>query len=721
MTMFNQIVPGKVNNRGINDKSIPEYTVTYPTYPLHLPVISLVTPKGELASDKGTQFISLSNFEQMYGKVNDHKGPYYNPNALLIQQLGAGGQAVVGIRRLSANNVMSRVALSAFVQKVTVKDYERTLSGAFKRDEKGDKIETGKTYEGLKISIKPDPEAAKVGYRELQNRVIPGTPAADGVEAVPETQVFPLVEYAAGVGDAYNKSGLNLGVINSALNWKTVSAFVKATGVFPYDLKLFTESDTGARTYSKTTDRKERAQFTFFPTELNGNQFSAARGLGMFTNTNQNRKVVPTPAPFKEVYVHDTNVDTICQLLYVVEKEHNDTLVEVSDRDYQQMNFLTCTNHLGAPYFAVVGDDAPLWDLSGSVKSAGGISPFLNDKGEVPDYVTVPEINDPFGLLEGVKRPLSATQAWEITNKLLVADLQTYVDGMEIKNYTRNRQSAFWDVGFSKEVKDVAIQLLASRRDIMVFQDATVWTPGKGNDLPTVYSRFASLAAAARMYPESEQWGTATCRSLINLVEAKLTNEKTGDYFSGNLDLAYAFALFAGNSAGLIVPAMSPDHADNRILRTMHSPNIEFEEDEVSNDNFENGGISLRPYDVEQLFRPALITVYNNADSVLKDAVTTFLCVCAEKILQDEWNTVCGDTSYTAANYAALVKDGGERKLRDRLGGLVRQMTVFTSYDEGTPGGRAIMNTRADMYFNKGKYMMNMDLYAYNEQDLATS
>jgi hypothetical protein len=721
MTIFNQIVPGKVNNRGINDKSIPEYTVNYPVYPLHLPVVSLVTAKGEIAGEKGTQFINLANFDQIFGKVNDHKTPYYNPIALLIQQLGLGGQSVIGVRRLSANTAMSRVALSAFVQKVTVQDFERDLSGAFKRDENGDKIATGTTFEGIKISVKPDPEAAKGQYGKLANRVIPGTPAQGDTPAVPEIQVFPLVEYAAGIGDAYNASGLNMGVTNSALNWKSVSSFVKATGVFPYELKMFTDSDAGVRTYSKTTEKRESAQFTFFPTELNGTQYSVKRGVGLFTNTNQNRKVVPTPSPFKEAYVYDTNIDTICQLMYVVEKDHNDTLVEVSDRPYQQMNFLTCTNHLGAPYYAVVGDDTPLWDLSGSVKSSGGINPFYNDKGELPDYVTKPEIKDPFGLLEGVKQPLSSTQAWEITNKLLAADLKTYVNGSEIKNYTRNRQSVMWDVGFSKEVKDIAVQLLASRRDIFVFQDATVWDPTLGNDLGTVYSRFSSLAAAARMYPESEQWGTATCRSAINLIEAKLTNELTGSYFSGNLDLAYAFAAFAGNSAGIIVPAASPDHGDNRILRTMHSPNIEFEEDEIANDNFENGGITLRPYDVEQLFRPALITVYNNDDSVLKDAVTAFLCVCIEKIVQDEWNTVCGDTSYSAANYAALVKDGAERKLRDRLGGLVPQMTVETSYDETRPGGRAILNTVVNAYFNKGKYMMNMDLYAYNEQDLATA
>lgn len=723
MTIFNKIVPGKVNNRGIKDNSVPDYVVNYPVYPLHAPVISLVTPKGELASEKGTQWISVSDFAPMFGDVMDYKTPYYNPTSLLIQQLTRGGQSVIGVRRLSANNEISRVAFSAFVQQVQVQAYERDLAGQFKRDpDTGLKIPiVGTTYAGLKVVIRPDDTAKAKGYGKLVHRVIPGTPADGQTPAVPETLVYPLFELAAGVGDAYNAGGINMGVNNNTLNWRSISAFVKATGVFPFDLRMFTDSASGVRTYAKTTDRKETASFTLFPTEAGGEQFSVKRAVGAFTGTNVNRKIVPIPQPFKDAHVYSDDIDTLCQLMYMVEKDVNDSLVEVNARPYQQMNPFTATNHVGAPYFAIQTDDSTLWDLSGAVKAQYGVNPFYLANGDMPEAATPVVANDPFGLLADTKFPMTTGQAWEVTNSLMAADLTTYVNGSEIKNYTRNRQSVFWDVGYTKEVKDIAAQLLGQRKDVFFFGDATVWEPGAPNDLGTVYSRMASLVASLRLTPESEQWGTPTVRASINLIEAKLINEVTGGYFSGNLDLAYAFALFAGNNSGIITASASPDHGDNRILRTMHSPNIEFEEDDVANDNFENGAITLRPYDVEQLYRPALITVFNNVDSVLKDAVTAFLCVCMEKILQDEWNTVCGDTSISAASYAALVKDGAERKCRDRLGGLVKNITVLTSYDETRPGGRAVMNAIVNGYFNKGKYMMNLDLFAYNEQDAATA
>ena len=745
MTTITEIVAGKVTNNGINDKSIPDYNVIYPVYPLHCPVITVVTPKGELASEKGTQWINTADFTQMFGDIFDYKTPFYNPSSLLVQQLGRGAQSVIGVRRVSANNELARVAMSAFVQKFTVVDYERDTSGQFKRDKNGERIPTGKTFEGINVVVRPDPMAKTVGYGELVHRTIPGStdagdlPGTDyGNLGIPEsgqmraalvgdlvaerdTEVYPLFELPAGVGDAYNASGLNMGVANNPTNWRSIADFVKATAVFPYDLKMFTDLVGGTRRYAKTIEKRENAKFTLFDTELNNTKYSLKQAVGSFTNTNGNRKVIPRPMPFKEAYVYASEIEALAQLMYVVEKPVNDSLVEVGQADYRQMNPLTCTNHNGAPYYAISTDNTALWDLSAAVKAEGGISPFKTKEGKYLEGVPTVTLIDPFNLLKDVVQPITAEQAWSTVNKLMVNDLTEYVGGIETKNYTRNRQSVFWDVGYVKEVKDLAAQLLGTRKDIFVFADATVWAPGKGNNLGEVYSRFASLTAGLRLTPESEKWGTPTVRASVNLIEAKLTNETTGDYFSGNLDLAYFFARFAGNSDGTVIAANSPDHGDNRILTTMHTPNIEFEEDEVAADDFANGGITLRPYDVEQLFRPALITVYNNEDSVLKDTVTAFLCVCIHKILQDEWNVVCGDTTIPASSYTSLVKDGAERKCRDRLGGIVRNIVVETSYDEGQRGNRGVMNAIAHAWFNKGKYMMNLDLFAYNEQDQAAA
>ncbi|WP_228492986.1 hypothetical protein, partial [Pseudomonas aeruginosa] len=182
--------------------------------------------------------------------------------------------------------------------------------------------------------------------------------------------------------------------------------------------------------------------------------------------------------------------------------------VGVPGEYYKQMNPFTCTNHNGAPYYAITTSGVIKWDLSGAIKSSGGISPFLDKDGKVPDYVTKPTVNDPFGLLTNTERPLTHLQAWEITNKLMVADLTSYVNGVEMKDTTRNRQSIFWDIGYSQEVKDIAEQFLGARKDILVVADACVWRPGEKNSLEEIYSRAAMITNRLRMTVESEKWGT---------------------------------------------------------------------------------------------------------------------------------------------------------------------------------------------------------------------
>jgi len=720
MTIASQIVAGKTVNNGINDQSIPPYSVSSPTFPLHMPVVTLVTPKGPLAKDKGTTWINLADFTAMFGNVTDHTSPYYNPSALLIQQLRAGGQSTIGVRRVAANDKVARTALSAFVQKKTVQDYERDLAGNFKRNAQGAKIATAKTYtDGFTIVIKPDPDAATKAVGGLTVRTIPAVPAAGGNPAVPETYVFPLFEGIAGVGEAYNSSGLMAGVRDDSVNYRAIAEFVKATGVYPFDLKEFTESASGTRTFAKTADRRETVPFTLIQVDYKGEQYNVKRGFGAYTGTNVNRKVTPRAAPYNDVHVYTDSINALLQTMYAVEKKYNTTLLSVTQLGFEQMNPFTCVNHTGAPYYAIeVGTGGNTWDLSGSVRASGGVHPFYDNAGKLPTYVTVDPLVDPLGVLAAVKFPITAKQAWQVTNELMVGDLTEYLAGTETKNYTRNRQSFFWDVGYTQPVKDLAVQLLASRKDIIVAGCATVWKPGAANTLSEIYSRATGLVNAMRLYPESEKWGTPTCRASINLIEAKLIDEKTDGFFSMNLDLAYAFALFAGNAQGVVKPAFSPDSKKNRELRTMHTPNIEFEEDFTAANNFDIGALTLRVKDSEQLFRPALVTVYNNPDSVLKDLVTTFLCVCIEKIAQDKWNEVCGDTTLSASNYVATFKDESEKDCRNRLGGMAKRITFDGSYNETAPGGRAVMNAIGHAYFNKGKYMMNLDLFAYNEQDL---
>jgi len=719
MTTINSINPGHVENGGMRDMSIPDYVQEKVSMPLHLPVVSVVTPIGKLASKHGTQWISPKEFKRYFGDIFDYNSPYYNPVSRLIMAVASGGQSTIGVRRVSANEEVARVPMAAFIYRDAISDYQRDANGKFKYDIQGNRVKNGsKTYQGLKIEIKPDPAAANVAVGALQVRTI----AAAG--DAPETVVYPLFEAIAGVGEEYNLSGLNFGTPSDTGTMRSVAAFVKASGVYPFQLSQFTDSLTGERTKATTPEGRVTAPFTLFPVEVSRVDYSLERGFGAFTGTNQNRPRLPLPAPFSSVHVYSENIDTVCQLLYQVEQEVNTSLVEVGAPGtyYKQMNPFTCTNHLGAPYYAVEMVGTLKWDMSASVKASGGVSPFLLKTGKVPEYVSDEIVNDPLGLLADIKRPLTHAQGWEINNELIAADLKGYVAGIEMKDVTRNRQSLWWDVGYGQKVKDIQAEFLAARKDIIVVGDGTIWSPGVMNDLEEVYARAQLASASFRLTPESEKWGTPASRAAVNIIEMKITDEKTGWYFSGNIDLAHKFARFAGSNSGLIVVANCPDHGENRKLTLGHSPNIVFEESTVAIENFAQGFITLKPWDsFTQTYRPGLPTVQTNPDSVLKDLVTPFLGVCIEKLSADQWREVCGDTTITSDNYASIMKDNIEESCRNAVGGMVSNITAETYYEEGTLGSRAKLRVKVHAWFNKAKYQMEFDLFMYNQQDLATA
>lgn len=700
-----QVVPGKVLNNGIRDIGIPDYQPVSPSTPIHLPVVHMVTPKGEI----GTKFISLSQFVARFGNVFKDSSLYYNPNSVLLKQLTLGGQGRVGIRRLTANTKVSRIPLSAYVQKKKITDYERDATGQFKLDPlTGDRIPTGEV-DGVFITIKVDDKAQTTLPGELKVRNI----AATGPDDV-ETHIYPLFELPAGIGDEYNKNGINFGVYGSSLNQQNISRFVTASGVYPFNLRMFEQNSDGIRVYSPTINGGDTAQTTLFETEYNNTKYSLKRGVQAFTGRISNLAPELRPAPFQEPIVYQDNIELIAQLLYSVEKPLNQNLLDKGIYSYRQMNMFTATDHTGVPYYGIETDAVVKWDMSFAIQSQFGVSPFLNDDGEFPDYVTVPAINDPFGIMTGITVPMSQKQSWEVNDKLTLADLTAYVASSEQQNVMINRQSFWWDVGYSMAVKEKASELLGVRKDIYVMLDATIFEPGVANNLDDIYSRVNQITSFARLYPESDKWGTPALRFSVNKIEA-IPNSEDNDWpMSGNLDLAHKWAQAGGNIEGIFKVSMSPDHADYRILSTMHSPNIEFEEDLIGATGLELGAITLRPYDTGVFFRPALPTGYSaSIDSPLKDQVPAVACIAVEKIGQSKWGLVCGDSTISEENYASIIKDDIEREVRDNLGGYMK-CDVVTSYNENVTGGEAVLHVIAYCYFNKAKYMMEFDLFADN-------
>lgn len=710
---FNKVVPGQVINNGIGDGSLPATALNLPSYPCHYTNITVVTPKGKL----GQQYINLADFASLYGDIQDPDSPYYNAISRLLVALGSGGQASIGVRRVTGNTKYARVAVGVSVgHSQSVPQYERNADGSFKYDANGSRILLeGTAVPGVYIipTIIDVTADGVADYGQLVKKEF--TQTVNG-EEITFTQ-YPFYELPAGIGDAYNKHGVLMGV-DSNVDWGVVSSFVESTGTFPYTLKMYVKSDTGVPAYYPTTTGSVYSTYTLFSAKDEYDvRYSLKAAVGDFTGDNVNRVHQSRPAPFSGVYVYTKNIQDVCSAMYDVEHAagKSDLVTVTGVQAYNQMNPLTLVNHNGVPYHAIVSasDTNPFY-LGTSIDAKGGISPFLTADRKPAATVEGTYNFDP-AANNGVEDKLSMKDAWTVSQSLILADLETYINSLEINDWTRNRQSVIWDVGYNTDIKNALVKLLNVRKDqIAVFQ-ASVWL--ENMTVAQRYSLMQSLTTKLRLNPESTLYGTPACRAAISLWDAKIIDENTGEDFALTIDLAYQFAKLGGNAKGRLASINSPDHAAGRIITIMHTPTITFEGDDAAANNFDEGGISLRPYDESQYYRPALPTVTTSNNGVLKDLMTVFTCICIEKLGQDSWTLVSGDTTMDSTVYASTVKDQIESAARDRMGTMFKEIRVTCSYDETSANSRSVMSTLIEVSFRKGKYMMDMSLMAYNEQD----
>lgn len=705
------IVPGQVRNQGIGDDSRPIVMPELATYPCNYPVISMVTPKGQL----GQKYLNMGDFGDIYGDVQDPDGQYYNPIAALIHSLSSGGQAALGVRRLTANTKIARCAIGMKVVKAPVAQFKRGPDQQFILDQAGARVPAeapdALVYDGLKLT----PVLMDVSSSEYKGLQVVHGEAAEGEAAF---SIYPLYELPAGIGDVYNRMGHYAGVSGSA-DFQAISDFVNATGVFPYTFKMYEKTVYGVPVLAKTLINTEEASFTLFDVKHKGVRYSLNDAIGGYTGATANRPVTPRPAPFYEAHVYKENVEAIAKLMLAAEEAAKpENLVYLEGvAPHKQMNPLTAVTHEGIPYYAIE-IDAPtrLFNMGAQLDAKGGINPMLRADLTAPEGVTLSrEYN--FDPANGPVEELNRYDAWQVTQALVHADVIAYRNSLEITDWTRNRQSVIYDVGFNSEIVDELIQLLAARKDHAAVFASSEWLSNA--TIAEHYSRQTYIANRLLLIPESEKYGTPACRGTIAMWDMYKINEESKERFSHVLDIAHAMATFGGNALGQLIKANSPDHANNRLLNTMYGPTVDLEGDPAAAANFDNGAITLRPYNTEQLYRPAMPTVYPHQDSVLKDWVTVFTCVCVEKIIADTWTLVSGDTTITAEEYAATVKDRAETECRERLGSMFEDIVVETTYNEGGADARSVLYVVGYVAFRKGKYMMDMSLVARNEQDLA--
>ncbi|WNV45935.1 putative tail sheath protein [Aeromonas phage AerS_266] len=733
MSSFSKVIPGRVENEGIVSRENNPVANAIISSPAHCPDFAMVTPRGPLKRD----IVGTGDFSTKFGDVTDPYGPYYNPISLAISKLGAAGQASFSFKRLTNNEERARVIFGVTVFKgLPVPNYLRDGQGNYQFDTAGKPKPNTDTPTVNGIFICPGMVTPKsdspIGEAKIIDVV---APAGLTVPEATEGKFIPLFELLSGVGDSYNAMYSTMGHSQNT-DWGELSKFVRTFGSYPFTMIIGEQLDNGIRVPAATSNGTPDVTVTLFETIGDNNvHYGLQSGLNRFTGREVNRPVVERAAPFQDVFVYRRNLETVTEDLYqaeyVAEAALGTAPIVLSKKLPRGavMNPLSLVDYNGKPYYHIVFGG--LLDITGPVtikgtrvslnhylKAGGGVNPYADKTGAYPQAPSTWDVDTDGEWVANVTSPavVSHKQYWEMNQYLLLGYMTGYRSSLDMKDVIRNRTSFYWDLGYNEDIKDALISFLNVRKDIIVGLCATEYLVNKTQE--QIYSTAEMLNTKLLMIPESETYQAQACRGFINLWDGRVVDEVTFGRFSLNIDNMYTFAYAGGGNDGKIFANRMPDHEGNRTLRIMHDPLVQFEDDDPAANNLIKGSVTVTPQNSSQYCRPAFPSVYPDTDSVLKEVTNVWRAVCVEKILADNWIQISGDSQRSKEGYISFMKDTSEARIRERLGAVISNWEVEPTFRENAPNAKSVMYSVTRLWMNKGVYMMNSVLEAYNADSL---
>lgn len=210
--------------------------------------------------------------------------------------------------------------------------------------------------------------------------------------------------------------------------------------------------------------------------------------------------------------------------------------------------------------------------------------------------------------------------------------------------------SVIYDSGFTMPTKKKMFVPMGRRKDVVVILSTQAL-----NEAPNSESEDSSIGIAlqteARLYPESEAYGTPTCRAMVVGHSGLLTNSQWSELTPLTIDIASKFAAYMGNGLGSWDSNKKPDSSPNNWVKGFRAVNNTYKPDPARTRDWTNGLVWVQHFDRRNLFYPALQTVYDDDTSTLNNIFTPFIIAELEKICFRTWAQLSGDNSLTTEQY----------------------------------------------------------------------
>lgn len=624
----------KSNLLGIKDESGVAVQPTPATRATHLPHVFFYAERGST----DPQLLLGSGLTKMYGaRTFDYRAPYANHQTVIANTVNGNGNAILA-QRIVPEDAAPPAALALYLDLLEeeVPVYERNTDGSVKRDASGDPIieQDGGGSDILITGWKAKWVVGKVDQRNASGNII--TSSDSGQDAIPVENVigqkspttgdqtnttgdsskrYPIMEIpAAWQGEYGNRLGIRLFTPNLNSEQPPKESVIEGERTALHRLQIVEKPKNSATpNVVETLFGEQSVEFSFkegaLDTTVDKDLFVDMVALSSYDDTDFG-------APFEQIHVYHDHIATVLESVFATEAPEQASWDE-NDMDGEKylINLLDGRDPDGNAYhtYQLVGpsDGGVLLNSSVSHYASGGTDGTMTFSDHAAQ---VGNICENYG--EG---------QWDFLDDAVYP------------------QSVIYDSGYPIDVKKQLFGAMGARKDVVVIsstQDVSTQQNSPSQDSSTAIS----LRAAARLYPESEIFGTPTCRALVMAHSGKLVNSQYKDLLPLTVEVANKFSKYMGAGNRVWDPTNRFDDPANNKL-TMFDPrtiNGAYVPAAQRSRDWDLGMIRVANYDRTSLFVPAWQTVYDDDTSVLNAAANMWVAVELEKVCQGVWRDLTG-------------------------------------------------------------------------------
>lgn len=560
-----------------------------------------------------------------YGaKSFDYRAKFANHQTVLVNTINGEANAQMVQRLVPADATTATLVLWLDVVADNVPQFERNTDGSFKLSVLSERIPTATVVAGFRARWSVSALEAGKSLAELESKV--GTLTSSlGDE---QSTMYPIHAFTI---DSPGSYGNLVGIRLSAPTTESASPIDDTTAeeakAYMYRFSMVERPDEFSTPNVKETILGEQSvDFTYKAGVINSRTEKLVSVDDALLQAWNAPSVNGIPAKVGVINDHHVYADNIALLLkqfQTAEAEYD--LISAEEEDVNLFNFVGGTSINNVPYYTYVVEGP----------AAGGV------------LLTESSTHYAKGGSDG-------TLSFTTFDSLVANAVSNYGDlpGFDFLDSAIYPQSCIYDTGFTLPTKKKLLTVLGRRKDMWVVL-STQDVSAKQNTPSEESSIAVALRTAARMYPESEIYGTSVCRAIVIGHSGYLINSQWTKLTPLTIEFAAKSARYMGAGNGIWKSAASFSISPANQVTMFRGVNASFKRADVRSLDWDNGLVWVQNYDRRSLFFPAFQTVYDDDSSVLNSFFNMAIATELEKVAERVWRDLVGIDSLTPEQFIA--------------------------------------------------------------------